>query len=74
MLLVFGSFVAASLVLTKMLGFGLAVAVLLDALIIRVALVPAFMALVGKWNWWPNIVEPKVAAVADAPEPVGTAR
>jgi RND superfamily putative drug exporter len=74
MLLVFGSFVAASLVLTKMLGFGLAAAVLLDALVIRVALVPAFMALVGKWNWWPNIVEPKAAEAAATPEPVGSAR
>ncbi|MEB3284932.1 MAG: efflux RND transporter permease subunit [Candidatus Sericytochromatia bacterium] len=56
MLLVFGAFAAASVVLTKMLGFGLAVAIVLDALIIRVMLVPSFMALMGKWNWWPNIL------------------
>jgi RND superfamily putative drug exporter len=64
MLLVFGSFVAANVILTKMLGFGLAVAVLLDALVIRVMLVPSFMALVGKWNWWPNIVEPPPSSPA----------
>jgi uncharacterized membrane protein YdfJ with MMPL/SSD domain len=56
MLLVFGAFAAASVVLTKMLGFGLAVAIVLDALVIRVMLVPSFMALMGKWNWWPNIL------------------
>ncbi len=74
MLLVFGAFAAASVVLTKMLGFGLAVAVLLDALIIRVMLVPSFMALVGKWNWWPNIIEPKAKAASPEPVPevVGT--
>jgi RND superfamily putative drug exporter len=59
MLLVFGSFIAANVILTKMLGFGLAVAVVVDALIIRVMLVPSFMALVGDWNWWPNIIKPK---------------
>jgi RND superfamily putative drug exporter len=59
MLLVFGSFIAANVILTKMLGFGLAVAVVVDALIIRVMLVPSFMALVGDWNWWPNIIKRK---------------
>jgi RND superfamily putative drug exporter len=72
MLLVFGSFVAANVILTKMLGFGLAVAVLLDALVIRVMLVPSFMALVGKWNWWPNIVEPPPAPKAQEAAEVPT--
>jgi RND superfamily putative drug exporter len=36
----------------KTMGFGLAVAVLLDATLIRVILVPAAMRLMGKWNWW----------------------
>jgi hypothetical protein len=35
--------------------FGLAVAVLLDATIIRMVLVPAFMHLAGRWNWWPGV-------------------
>lgn len=67
MLLVFGSFVAANVILTKMLGFGLAVAVLVDALVIRVMLVPSFMRLAGQWNWWPNIIRkaPEPAVVRD---------
>jgi len=36
----------------KMLGIGLATAVLVDATIIRLMLVPAVMSLCGKWNWW----------------------
>jgi putative drug exporter of the RND superfamily len=36
----------------KMLGFGMAVAILLDATVIRMVLVPATMALLGRWNWW----------------------
>jgi len=38
----------------QFLGFGLAVAVLLDATLIRMVLVPAFMHLAGQWNWWPG--------------------
>ena len=72
MLLVFGSFIAANVILTKMLGFGLAVAVLVDALIVRVMLVPSFMALVGQWNWWPNIVPLKVVAPAVVEETPAT--
>jgi putative drug exporter of the RND superfamily len=36
----------------KMLGLGLAVAILIDATIVRMVLVPATMALLGKANWW----------------------
>jgi RND superfamily putative drug exporter len=61
MLLVFGAFIGAQVIVTKMLGFGLAVAVLVDALIIRMMLVPSFMALVGRWNWWPHIKAPNAA-------------
>jgi RND superfamily putative drug exporter len=34
------------------LGFGVAVAVLIDAAIVRALLVPALMRLLGDWNWW----------------------
>jgi RND superfamily putative drug exporter len=34
------------------MGFGLAVAVLIDATLVRTILVPAVMRLVGRWNWW----------------------
>jgi putative drug exporter of the RND superfamily len=52
MVTVFGAFAFASLIPIKTMGFGLAVAVLLDATLIRVVLVPAAMRLMGKWNWW----------------------
>ena len=54
MILVFGIFAFARVLVMQFLGFGLAVAVLLDATIIRMVLVPAFMHLAGRWNWWPG--------------------
>ena len=54
MILVFGVFAFARVLVMQFLGFGLAVAVLLDATIIRMVLVPAFMQLAGEWNWWPG--------------------
>jgi len=52
MVTVFGAFAFARMLPIKELGFGLAAAVLLDATIIRVVMVPATMRLMGKWNWW----------------------
>ncbi len=54
MIFVFGAFAFANVLVMKFLGFGLALAVLLDATIIRMVLVPAFMHLMGRWNWWPG--------------------
>lgn len=51
MVVVFGAFAWAEMVIVQMLGLGLAVAVLVDATIIRILLVPAFMRLAGDWNW-----------------------
>jgi RND superfamily putative drug exporter len=51
MVLVFGSFLLGGQVVIKMFGLGLAGAVLLDAAIVRMALVPALMLLLGKRNW-----------------------
>jgi putative drug exporter of the RND superfamily len=50
--IVAGSFALTSVVVTKAVGVGLAVAVAVDATIIRVLLVPAAMRLLGDWNWW----------------------
>ena len=50
--LVSGSFAAADIVLIKALGIGTAIAVLLDATVVRALLVPATMRLLGSWNWW----------------------
>ncbi len=52
MVSVFISFSQVDLVPVRMLGFGLAVAILLDATLIRLVAVPATMALLGDWNWW----------------------
>jgi RND superfamily putative drug exporter len=52
MVCVFGSFVLGELRDLKIMGFGLAAAVLIDATIVRMALVPSFMELMGKANWW----------------------
>jgi len=50
--IVAGAFTFTSLVVTKEMGLGMAVAVLVDATIIRTLLVPATMRLLGRWNWW----------------------
>jgi uncharacterized membrane protein YdfJ with MMPL/SSD domain len=47
-----GAFVTSQLVFLKEIGLGSVVAVLVDAFIVRAALVPALMALLGDWNWW----------------------
>jgi RND superfamily putative drug exporter len=52
MVAIFASFLLVAIPEMKQMGFGLAVAVLIDATIVRAALVPAFMRLAGKWNWW----------------------
>ena len=52
MVLVFLGFVTESGALIKMLGFGLGVAILLDATVVRLVLVPATMSLLGDRNWW----------------------
>jgi RND superfamily putative drug exporter len=46
------SFVSADVVIVKALGLGIALAVFLDATIVRGLLVPAAMRLLGHWNWW----------------------
>jgi RND superfamily putative drug exporter len=52
MILVFGAFVLGGDRIIKLFGLGLASAVAIDALIVRSALVPAIMTLLGKRNWW----------------------
>ena len=47
-----GSFAFADIVLIKALGVGMAIAVALDATVVRALLVPATMRLLGRWNWW----------------------
>ena len=47
-----GAFVTSEIVFIKELGLGTALAVLIDASIVRALLVPSLMELLGKWNWW----------------------
>ena len=47
-----GAFATSEIIFIKELGVGTAVAVLIDATIIRALLVPALMGMLGKWNWW----------------------
>ena len=52
MIAVFGAFALAGIVLIRAVGFGMALAVFLDATLVRVLLVPATMRLFGRANWW----------------------
>lgn len=53
-IVVTGAFAFTGIIVTKAVGLGLAVAVFVDATIIRVLLVPATMRILGDWNWWPG--------------------
>jgi RND superfamily putative drug exporter len=53
-MVVTGAFAFTGIILTKAIGLGLAVAVFVDATIIRILLVPATMRILGDWNWWPG--------------------
>ena len=71
MVAVFAGFASGNLVMFQQVGFGLAVAVLLDATLIRTLLVPAAMKLLGRWNWYlPSWLEwlPHLS-IEGAPEP-----
>jgi putative drug exporter of the RND superfamily len=52
MIIVTGTFAFTSIIFIKALGLGIAIAVLIDATLIRIVLVPATMNLIGTWNWW----------------------
>ena len=52
MIVVFLGFSTEADTVVKQLGFGMAVAIVLDATVVRMVLVPATMTLLGKWNWW----------------------
>jgi RND superfamily putative drug exporter len=59
LIVVVGGFATGGIVLIKMIGVGLIVAIAVDATLVRALLVPATMRLIGRWNWW-------------APGPLGT--
>jgi len=49
---VFAAFLSSGTTNIKQLGFGVTFAILVDATIVRGLLVPAFMRIAGRWNWW----------------------
>jgi len=49
---VFAGFAMGEVLTIKQLGLGLALAVIVDATVVRTLLVPATMKLLGDWNWW----------------------
>jgi RND superfamily putative drug exporter len=52
MIAVFAAFALAEIVIIKAIGLGMALAVAVDALVVRALVVPATMRLLGEWNWW----------------------
>jgi RND superfamily putative drug exporter len=76
MVAVFGGFALGDLVMFQQMGTGLAVAILLDATVVRIILVPAAMELLGDWNWYlPRWLEwiPDLRVEGSRPEAVATA-
>jgi RND superfamily putative drug exporter len=72
MVCVFGGMATGELVMFQQMGFGLAVAVLIDATVVRTIIVPAAMELLGDWNWYlPRWLEwlPNVSVEGHAYEP-----
>ena len=75
---VFAGFATGDLVGFQQMGFGVAIALLIDATVIRSIVVPAAMVLLGKWNWWlPHwlqwLPELQVEGGAEPPVPTGAA-
>jgi RND superfamily putative drug exporter len=62
MVSVFAIFASLHMIEMKELGIGLAVAVLVDALVVRAIVLPSLMMLLGRWNWWPGRVARPVPA------------
>ena len=68
MVAAFSGFVAGRIAGLQEFGLGLAVAVFVDATVIRAVLVPAIMALVGRYNWWlPTTVARLLGTTASPP-------
>jgi RND superfamily putative drug exporter len=54
MIVVFAAFTLGNFLVVKMIGFTLAVAVLIDATLVRIVIGPALLRIAGDWNWWPG--------------------
>jgi uncharacterized membrane protein YdfJ with MMPL/SSD domain len=60
-----GAFATSQVVIVKEVGIGIALAVLIDASVVRALLVPSLMAILGRWNWWPSRPARAAGAVRD---------
>jgi RND superfamily putative drug exporter len=67
MVAAFSGFIAGRVVGLQEFGLGLAVAVFVDATIVRAILVPSVMAVLGRWNWWLPVRAAKLARVEPSP-------
>jgi uncharacterized membrane protein YdfJ with MMPL/SSD domain len=76
MVAAFSGFLAGRIVGLQEFGLGLAVAIFVDATVVRALLVPALMAIMGRWNWWLPARVARAARVAPSPlvEPRAVAR
>jgi len=63
MIVVFAAFTFGNFLVVKMIGFTLAVAVFIDATLVRIVIGPALLRIAGDWNWWPG----GLAAARSAP-------
>ena len=63
MIVVFAAFTFGNFLVVKMLGFTLAVAVFIDATLVRIVIGPALLRIAGDWNWWPGGLATRSAPV-----------
>jgi RND superfamily putative drug exporter len=66
MVSVFAIFASLHMIEMKELGIGLAVAVLVDAVVVRAIVLPSLMTLLGRWNWWPGRIDARAGDPAPA--------
>ena len=76
-----GAFATSNVILIKEVGIGIALAVAIDATIVRAILVPSLMGILGRWNWWPGSAdhdearkEARIGPEGTADEPAPTSR
>ena len=71
MVVVFSAFGLSSVIILKQIGLGLALAIFIDATLVRALVVPSTMRLMGKWNWWaPAFLQASQPTHASPPAPV----
>ncbi|MGO9086166.1 MAG: MMPL family transporter [Candidatus Sulfotelmatobacter sp.] len=61
MIVVFAAFTFGNFLVVKMIGFTLAVAVFIDATLVRIVIGPALLRVAGDWNWWPGGLGPRAS-------------